>query len=333
MINVFNLDKYCEFPMYQSLVITTYWFILFYAPTPCDHDLSVHSFLCTKALWSRHIGSFFSMHQSHVITIYWLILFYVPKPYDHDLFVHSFLCTKALWSRHIGSFFSMHQSPVITTYWFIFFYVPKPCDYNLFVQSFLCTKALWSRPICSFFLGHRSQRLQWPIVTTRCPASVRRLASVVCRLSSVRLFTFSTSSPEPLDGFWWNFMHQSPVITTYWFIFFYVPKPCDYNLFVQSFLCTKALWSRPICSFFLGHRSQRLQWPIVTTRCPASVRRLASVVCRLSSVRLFTFSTSSPEPLDGFWWNLVWMKYSRSLTSVVVFRPDPSRGGSRAGQK
>ena len=57
------------------------------------------------------------------------------------------------------------------------------------------------------------------------------------------------------------------------------------------------------------------------------------VVCRPSSVRLFTFSTSSPEPLDGFWWNLVWMKYSRSLTSVVVFRPDLSRGGSRAEQK
>ena len=69
-------------------------------------------------------------------------------------------------------------------------------------------------------------------------------------------------------------------------------------------------------------------------RRPSSVvRRPSSVVCRLSSVRLFTFSTSSPEPLDGFWWNLVWMKYSRSLTSVVVFRPDPSRGGSRAGQK
>ena len=50
---------------------------------------------------------------------------------------------------------------------------------------------------------------------------------------------------------------------------------------------------------FLGHRSQRLQWPIVITRCPASVVRLSSV-CRPSSVRLFTFSTSSPEPLDGF---------------------------------
>ena len=59
---------------------------------------------------------------------------------------------------------------------------------------------------------------------------------------------------------------------------------------------------------FLGHRSQRLQWPIVITRCPASVVRRLSSVVRLSSVRLFTFSTSSPEPLDGFWWNLVWMK-------------------------
>ena len=26
------------------------------------------------------------------------------------------------------------------------------------------------------------------------------------------------------------------------------------------------------------------------------------------------------------------MKYSRSLTRVVIFRPDPSKGGSRAGQ-
>ena len=48
--------------------------------------------------------------------------------------------------------------------------------------------------------------------------------------------------------------------------------------------------------------------------------------------KLFTFSTSSPEPLDLFWWNLVGMKYSWSLTSVVVFRADPCRGGSRAGQ-
>ena len=75
-------------------------------------------------------------------------------------------------------------------------------------------------------------------------------------------------------------------------------------------------------AFFLAHLSLRLQWAIVTA------------LRRSSSVRPpFTFSTSSPEPLDGFWWNLVDMKYSWSLTSVVVFRPDPPRGGSRAGQK
>ena len=53
-----------------------------------------------------------------------------------------------------------------------------------------------------------------------------------------------------------------------------------------------------------------------------------------SSVRkLFTFSTSSPKPLGGFWWNLVGMMYSWSLTSVVVFRSDPPRGRSRARPK
>ena len=92
-----------------------------------------------------------------------------------------------------------------------------------------------------------------------------------------------------------------------------LPDPCEFDL------------------RFLAHRSQRLQWPIVITRCPASVVRPS--VVRPSSVRLCTFSTSSPEPVDGFWWNLVWMKYSRSLTSVVVFPLDPCRGGSRAGQK
>ena len=85
--------------------------------------------------------------------------------------------------------------------------------------------------------------------------------------------------------------------------------------------------------FSLVFRAQEPKAPVTYCDHALSGVRPSSVVWRLSSVRLFTFSTSSPEPLDGFWWNLVWMKYSRSLTSVVVFRPDPSRGGSRAGQK
>ena len=63
----------------------------------------------------------------------------------------------------------------------------------------------------------------------------------------------------------------------------------------------------------LGHRSQRLQWPIVITRCPASVvRRPSSVVRRPSSVvrRL----SSVCRPLDYYifdffsrtaWWILM----------------------------
>ena len=70
----------------------------------------------------------------------------------------------------------------------------------------------------------------------------------------------------------------------------------------------------------LAHMSRRLEWGIVIAHRPSVVRKL------------FTFSTSSPELLDGFWWNLVGMKNSWSLTSVVVFPPDPPRGGSRAGQ-
>ena len=78
-------------------------------------------------------------------------------------------------------------------------------------------------------------------------------------------------------------------------------------------------------------RAQEPKAPV--TYCDHALSGVRPSVVRPSSVRLFTFSTSSPEPLDGFWWNLVWMKYSRFLTSVVVFRPHLSRGGSRAGQK
>ena len=86
-----------------------------------------------------------------------------------------------------------------------------------------------------------------------------------------------------------------------------------------------------IFHFLAIFRAQEPKAPVTYCDHTSGVR--PSSVRRPSSVKLFTFSTSSPEPLDGFWWNLAWMKYSRSLTSVVVFRPDPSRGGSRAGQK
>ena len=44
-----------------------------------------------------------------------------------------------------------------------------------------------------------------------------------------------------------------------------------------------------------------------------------------------TKSAFTTEPLNGCLRNLVGVKCSWSLTSGVVFRPDPSRGESRAG--
>ena len=84
----------------------------------------------------------------------------------------------------------------------------------------------------------------------------------------------------------------------------------------------------PIFRAFLAHLSRRLKWTIVIARRPSSVRPSSVVVVR----KLFKFSTSSPEPLDRFWWNLVGMKYSWSLTSVVVFRPDPPGADPGRGQ-
>ena len=55
-----------------------------------------------------------------------------------------------------------------------------------------------------------------------------------------------------------------------------------------------------------------------------------SVVCPWS-VRQFTFSTS-PEPLNGFWWNLVWMKCSRSLTSCCFSARSTQGADSGWGQ-
>ena len=55
------------------------------------------------------------------------------------------------------------------------------------------------------------------------------------------------------------------------------------------------------------------------------------VVRRLSSLGLFTFATSPSKSIDWFWFYLVGMTYSRTLTSVVVW-PYPPRGGFREGQ-
>ena len=65
--------------------------------------------------------------------------------------------------------------------------------------------------------------------------------------------------------------------------------------------------------------------------CHSAPSVRSSVVVR----KLFTFSTSSTEPLDVIWWNLIEMKYPWFLTSVVVFGQirtgaDPGWGKNRS---
>ena len=70
---------------------------------------------------------------------------------------------------------------------------------------------------------------------------------------------------------------------------------------------------------FLAHRSRRLEWAIVIAHRPSSVRPSVN----FSHFRLL---------LQNRWLNLVGMKYSWSLTSVVFFRPDPPGADPGRGQ-
>jgi hypothetical protein len=51
---------------------------------------------------------------------------------------------------------------------------------------------------------------------------------------------------------------------------------------------------------FLAHLSWKLKWAILIAGCPSSVRLSVCPSVRPSVCKLFTFSTSSPEPLRQF---------------------------------
>ena len=60
--------------------------------------------------------------------------------------------------------------------------------------------------VCKFsFLGHRSQRLQWPIVITRCPSSV-------CRpLDNLHFQLLLQNRLMDFDETWYGWSTQSPL--------------------------------------------------------------------------------------------------------------------------
>ena len=119
------------------------------------------------------------------------------------------------------------------------------------------------------------------------PSSIRRPSSVVRKY-----FTLPTSSPEPLDRFWWNLVGMN-----------------------NPWSLTNVVVFQPDTS-----RADRGRGQNSSRGSPSVVRKY------------FTLPTSSPEPLDRFWWNLVGMNNPWSLTNVVVFQPDTSRADRGRGQ-
>ena len=104
--------------------------------------------------------------------------------------------------------------------------------------------------------------------------------------------------------------------------------PSDNTLFESMYIEQRTIF-RQVTIFrhwFLGHRSHRLQWPIVTTRCPASVRRPLNYLHfrLLLQNRLMDF--------DETWY--VWS--TQGPLQVLLFfgqiRPgaDPGRGKNRS---
>ena len=84
---------------------------------------------------------------------------------------------------------------------------------------------------------------------------------------------------------------------------------------------------------FLGHRSQRLQWPIVITRCPSSVCRLSSVVRRpLDYLHFRLLLQNRLMDFDETWYGWSTQGALQVLLFFGQIRPgaDPGRGKNRS---
>ena len=83
---------------------------------------------------------------------------------------------------------------------------------------------------------------------------------------------------------------------------------------------------------FLGHRSQRLQWPIVITRCPASVVRLSSVCRPLDNLHFQLLLQNRLIDFDETWYGWSTQGPLQVLLFFGQIRPwaDPGRGQNRS---
>ena len=96
------------------------------------------------------------------------------------------------------------------------------------------------------------------------------------------------------------------------------------SVVIFGFIPKSNFWR--IFDVFLGHRSRRLQSPIVITRCPASVRRPSSVVRRPSlDFHILNFFSRTA------WWIL--MKLGRDEVLMVLHKCCCFSARSAKGQK
>ena len=82
-------------------------------------------------------------------------------------------------------------------------------------------------------------------------------------------------------------------------------------------------------SWCLGHRRQRLQWPIVITHCPASVRRPSVVRRPLDYLHFRLLVQNRLMDFDETWYG--WSTQG-PLQVLLFFWQDPSRADPGRGQ-
>ena len=105
---------------------------------------------------------------------------------------------------------------------------------------------------------------------------------------------------------------------------------CKMLIISATFLWGHCTWD--IHEAFLGHRSQRLQWPIVITRCPASGVRRPSVRRPLDYLHFRLLLQNRLMDFDETWYG--WS--TQGALQVLLFfgqicpGADPGRGKNRS---
>ena len=191
-------------------------------------------------------------------------------------------------------------------------------------------------------------------------------SSKMAALASDWLKHFSTSSPQPLNGFWWNLTGSKSSTPSINFVFFvpienprWPPWPLiGWNIFrlllrnhsvdfdenwqeasPQRPLSTLCFWCRSeiqdgrpglwLAEIFFDFFSTTTQWILTKFDRKQVLNALyqfcvfhadrKSKMAALASDWLKHFSTSSPQPLNGFWRNLTGSKSSTSSIKFVFF--------------